>query len=284
MSKPELVDLYPAEIGVLERPTLERLVAARTQTVYLGGGVVLARVLTRYKMLLHTADRGFGCHVMMDGYWEIWLTQFLARALKPGMHVVDVGANYGYYTMLFADGVGATGRVLAVEPNPAAAALLRESVALNGFDVNTEIIEAALGEHDGQARLLVPRSEPKNAHIGVGEAGADMVAHSVPMLRFDDLAARLGTVDLVKIDAEGAELAIVAGMQGLLRTRPPALVLEFNAARYPDPAGFLRGMVDIYGTLAHVDFDGQATAVPPEIVLTTQVGTDWLLYFAPPGR
>ena len=284
VARPDFVDLYPPDIGALDRPTLERLVGMRTQTVCLGGGVVLARVLTRYKMLLHAADRGFGCHVMMDGYWEIWLTQFLARALKPGMHVVDVGANYGYYTLLFADGVGAGGRVLAVEPNPAAAALLRESVALNGFDINTDIVEAALGDDDGLARLLVPRSEPKNARLGDGEAGAGMVAHSVAVMRLDDLAARLGTVDLIKIDAEGAEVAIIAGMQGLLRSQSPALVLEFNAARYADAAGFLGGLVDLYGSLAHVDFDGQAKPVPAETVLTTRVGTDWLLYFAPPGH
>lgn len=275
--------LYPADIAALDRAALERAIQSHTQTVYLGDGVVLARVLTRYKVLLHTADRGFACHVMMDGFWEIWLTQFFARTLKPGMRVINVGANYGYYTMLFADSVTRSGRVLAVEPNPAAARLLRQSVDLNGFGGQTEVVETALGDRDGQARLLVPRHEPKNAYIADDEPGADIVAHTVAVTRLDSLAERLGSVDLVKIDAEGAETAIVAGMVGLLRNRPPAIVLEFNAARYADAGSFLRVLLDVYGSVANIDYDGQATSVSPETVLTTQFGEDWLLYFAAPG-
>src|SRR4051812_47360748 len=98
-----LHDIYPDDLATLDRAVLERAIQRRAQTVYLGNGLALSRVLTRHKMLLHTADRGFADHVMMDGYWEIWLNQFFARTMKPGMTVVDVGANYGYYTMLFAD-------------------------------------------------------------------------------------------------------------------------------------------------------------------------------------
>jgi FkbM family methyltransferase len=287
MDKPSGADgvheLYPADIATLSRAELERVILGRTQVVYLGEGVALARVLTRYKMLLHTADRGFGCHVMMDGFWEIWLTQFFARTLKPGMRTIDVGANYGYYTMLLSDIVTNSGRVLAIEPNPAAAALLRESVLLNGFAAQAEVIEAALGAEDGEARLIVPCAEPKNAYLG-HEARAGAVAHTVALRRLDTLAERLGSVDLVKIDAEGAEIAIIAGMSGLLRHQPPGLVLEFNAARYADAAGFLRSLLDVYGEVSFIDFDGLAKKVPPETVLTTQFGEDWLLYFSRPGN
>jgi len=89
---------------------------------------MLARVLGRYKMFLHTSDRGFACHVAMDGFWEIWVTQFFARTLRAGMVAIDIGANYGYYTLLFGAAVTSSGRVLAFEPNPRAASLLRESV------------------------------------------------------------------------------------------------------------------------------------------------------------
>lgn len=276
-------DLYPCDIATKPRGELERLVQSRAQTVYLGDGVVLARILTRYKMLLHTADRGFACHVMMDGFWEIWLTQFFARTLKPGMHAIDVGANYGYYTNLFADIVGAGGRVIAVEPNPAAAGLLRETVLLNGYGGHCQVTEAALGATaGGSVSLFVPRGEPKNAAIGAGN-GRPGAAHEVALTSLDHLAEGLGRVDLVKIDAEGAEVDIVAGMQGLLRTKPPALVLEFNAARCADAAGFLHSLLAIYGSVAFIDYDSTAKPVTPQTVLTTQVGEDWLLYFAPPG-
>ena len=277
-------ELYPHDIAALSRGEVEQAVSARAQAVYLGGGVVLARALTRYKLFLHSTDRGFGCHVMMDGFWEIWLTQFLARMVKPGMHVIDVGANYGYHTMLLADMVTDAGRVLAVEPNPAAAGLLREAVLLNGFAGHVQVIESALGDAAQDCvELFVPDGEPKNAYVGGALDGRTGIRHQVASTSVDRLMAGLGHVDLIKIDAEGGEETILAGMRDLLSTRPPALVLEFNAGRYADPAGFLRGLLDIYGDVAAIDFDGVAKKVSAETVLSVQVGTDWLLYFAAPG-
>jgi hypothetical protein len=80
---------------------------------------VLARVLGGPKIFLSADDLGFGCHLMLDGYWESWLTLFFARYVTPGKTVIDVGANFGYYTILFAAGVGPSGRVVAIEPVPA---------------------------------------------------------------------------------------------------------------------------------------------------------------------
>ena len=213
-----LLDVYPADLtsvdlATADRPTAERAIRNRVQTLYLGDGVMLARILGRHKIFLHTSDRGFACHVAMDGFWEFWVTQFFARTLKPGMVAVDVGANYGYYTLLFGEMVTASGRVLAVEPNPRAAALLRETVLLNGIAGHTSVIQAALGPPGlSEARLFVPKGEPKNAQL-VGPEGAE---HGetvvVPVTTLDALTADFDRVDLVKIDAEGAEIGIVAGM------------------------------------------------------------------------
>src|SRR5438309_1518671 len=79
------------------RYVLESRVRALSGAVYLGEGQALCRVLGRYKMFVDTRDRGFGSHLLLDGYWEIWLTRFLARAVRPGMACLDIGANLGYY-------------------------------------------------------------------------------------------------------------------------------------------------------------------------------------------
>src|SRR5882672_5557832 len=120
------MDLYPHHLATWSRPLLERAIRRRVQTAYLGDGLVLARILGRHKIFLRSSDRGFACHVMLDGFWEMWLTQFLAHRVKPGMTVIDVGANFGYYTLLLGDAVGEAGRVIAAEPNPDAASLLQE--------------------------------------------------------------------------------------------------------------------------------------------------------------
>jgi FkbM family methyltransferase len=230
--------------------------------------------------LLHTSDRGFACHVAMDGFWEIWLTQFLARTLKPGMVAVDVGANYGYYTVLFGQAVTSSGRVLAVEPNPRAADLLRETVLLNGLAGHTTVLQAALGPPGvTEGMLFIPSGEPKNALIVGHDRHRGGETTNVGVTTLDAAIADLPHVHLVKIDAEGAEIGIIEGMRDLIWRDRPHLVLEFNAARYPDARGFLEDLQAVYGQVFVVGFEGTAEAVDAETILTTHVGEDWNLYF-----
>ena len=244
---------------------------------------MLARILGRHKMFLHASDHGFACHVAMDGYWEIWLTQFFARTIKPGMVAIDVGANYGYYTLLFGDAVTRSGRVLAVEPNPGAAALLRDTVLLNGLADRIRVVESALGPPGlDEAPFFIPWTEPKNARV-VGDeiqGGGDTVM--VPVTTLDALAADLPAIDIIKIDAEGAELGILDGMRHVLRRHRPKLVLEFNAMRYPNPAAFLHELLALYGQVQVISFSGIAEPIAPDTILTTRAGQDWNLLFTPP--
>ena len=112
-----------SDLANLDRRALERRIRALNQAVYLGEATALCRLLGRYKFYVDTRDVGFGAQVLLDGYWEIWLAQFLARRVKPGMHAVDVGANHGCHTVLLADLVGPLGRVAAFEPSPGVCAL-----------------------------------------------------------------------------------------------------------------------------------------------------------------
>src|SRR5690349_6453088 len=140
------MDIYNRHIAMWPRRIAERAIRRRVQTVALNDRIILARILGKHKIFLRAEDLGFACHLMLDGFWEMWLTQFLARQVEAGMTVIDVGANFGYYTLLFSEGVGERGRVLAVEPNPLAIHLLERTVALNGFSGRAEIIPNALGE------------------------------------------------------------------------------------------------------------------------------------------
>lgn len=276
--------LHLDEIGRLDRSIVEEACRASSQSAYLGDHTMLCRLLTRYKFYLDTRDTGFASHVMLDGYWEIWLTQFIARLIEPGMVVADVGANYGYYTLLLAELVGPKGHVHAVEPNPAAAVMLRRSVDLNGFALRTSIVESCAASSDGQEFLLyVPHGEPKNACL---IASADIVSpasgtiHQLRGRALDSIAAERGPLDFVKIDAEGAEEAIFDGMSHMLGARPPKIVLEFNVARYKEPLTFIKKLQRHYEKLRYVDYYGNTSAISPERLLSHDVGEDWLLYLA----
>lgn len=274
-----LLDLSAFELATWPRMTLEAAIRRRVQTAYLGDGVVLARVLGRHKMFLRSADRGFACNVMLDGYWEIWLTQFLAQRLKPGMTAIDVGANFGYYTLLMGEAVGAAGHVLAVEPNPEAAALLQQTVNLAGHWPRTRLVPQALGAGAGRAWLYAPDGEPKNAGL-VGQPdlpGGTTV--EVATVSLDELALAYPRVDLVKIDAEGGEQGIVAGMQQLIARDRPLIVLEFNAARYAEPANFLDSLLARYGRAVELRPTGDIVALDRASVLDQTSREDRLLVF-----
>jgi FkbM family methyltransferase len=267
-----------SEFARMSRAEAEKAIRARVQTVYLGHGKVLARVLGEHKLFLSSDDLGFGCHVMLDGYWESWLTILFMRLIKPGMTVIDVGANFGYYTILFAAAVGTTGRVVAVEPVPSTVAFLKDSIDLNGFATRTRLIAGAAGAvASSQAHIVVPPREPKNSAVIAGPQDGSII---VPSFTLDQLLHDVDRVDLVKIDVEGSEVNVIEGMRETIARHRPAILLEFNAARYSDPLGFLNSLLTIYQTIRTVSWEGDLHPVSPKTVVSEHFGEDWSLFFS----
>lgn len=276
----ELVRL--AELRNLGCKALERRSRAAAQAVYLGDNTVLCRVLGRFKLFVRADDDGFGAHVMLDGVWESGLTAFMASRIHEGMAVVDVGANHGYYTLLFASLVGERGRVAALEPHPVTAGLLRRSVLLNGFQPQTQIIQQAAGDVDGRKVLFgAPAHEFKNARILPANADWADGQHRVRIARLDTLLSNWPRVDFLKVDVEGAEEAAVRGMMGVLQRDKPGLLLEFNAGRCVNPGALLDDLHGVYGRFVSVDPEGQTLDVDRDALLELSRQEDWLLYFEP---
>jgi FkbM family methyltransferase len=151
--------------------------------------------------------------------------KFLRGYLRPGMRVIDIGANYGLYTTAMARAVGAAGRVWAVEPCSNTAAHLRESLALNDF-AQVTLIQAALSDQVGTARLRLERDPEQNALLGEGET-ADTV-EEVSLNTLDRLVTKQGCagIDFIKMDAEGAEERIVTGGMTFLNHESPLIMYE----------------------------------------------------------
>jgi FkbM family methyltransferase len=148
--------------------------------------------------------------------------------LRDGGVVIDVGANIGFYSLAAALDVGIAGRVLAFEPNAGAAARLRENVAINGLN-NVTVVQAAAGARDGTITFHLATDSEASSLYAAGDDVATTV--TVPIVTLDQYlaGAGIGQVDVLKLDAEGAEIDVLAGAR-LLLSRPdaPSVIVEAN--------------------------------------------------------
>lgn len=243
------------------RDQVEAEIRALCHSAWCGDHVALARVLGRYKMYVDTRDRGIAPHLMLDGYWEMWVTETMLRTVRRGATAIDVGANLGFFTLLLADLVGQEGRVLAFEPNAGLADLLASSVAINGFAGTTAVHRCALGAVAGQVSLEVENHTPGGARVREDGGG------TIPIRRLDSFPEALDA-DFIKIDVEGHEQQVWRGMTGILaRGNPLTVFMEFTVERYGDPEGFLSEILGEGFALGLIHHDGQVRAVTPAELL-----------------
>jgi FkbM family methyltransferase len=245
-----------SRLGLPSRRSARR---AAARSFYLGDGVVMARVLNRYTLYLPARDTSLVPDLLFNGWWEVTVTQTLASLLRPGMVVGDVGANVGYFTALMADRVGPAGHVHAFEPNSEMCGLLQRSLFVNHLSDRATIHEVALGDRDGGEMMLhIPGDAMGGAAVfplPASDAAGSADIRRVPIQRLDSLP-EAHAIELLKIDAEGSEPAIWAGMHGLLQGATLRTVLmEFAWGIYPYPevllqeisrAGFEIRLVDRY--------------------------------------
>ncbi|MBL8058392.1 MAG: FkbM family methyltransferase [Anaerolineales bacterium] len=164
------------------------------------------------------------------GVFEPAEQAFVRQTLRPGDLVLDVGANYGLFTLLAARRVGPAGRVYAFEPSARERAGLLKNIAANGL-TNVTVLEQAVADRPGLAQLAVARDGGLNA-LARNAHPEQAVTHWQPVsvTTLDDFVAGAGLprVDFLKIDVEGAEALVLRGAARLLAQTPaPTILCEF---------------------------------------------------------
>lgn len=205
-----------------ERPLAERYCQQRANAVYIGDNRLLVRVLGQYLMYVAANDTSLTPHLALDGYWEMWITQCLAREVKPGWRCIDVGANCGYFTALLADAVEEEGFVDAYEPQGDLCMMLEQTAAMNGWTDRIDVHCYALGAKSGGASLVVPGNNRGSASVSKPGEGR--------MIQMDQLDNRAGRVDLIKLDVEGHEAQVLEGASETLLAHRPILLMEWCRA------------------------------------------------------
>ena len=177
--------------------------------------------------MLQTGGRGLSCtlpsgeviRVLPEHRYLSWNPIEYAAfrgAVRPGTVALDVGANVGAYSVLLGQWVGASGRVYAFEPSPATFCGLVRHVALNAQDGVVTPIAAAVTDRDGAGDLIVAETAGESRLAGSNERARTTL--SVPTVSIDSFCAREGLQpSFIKIDVEGAEVAVLRGARETIR-------------------------------------------------------------------
>lgn len=206
------------------------------------------RAMSSFWIRCEKDDTAFTPHLQTQGYWESWVLLWLSNNLKPRQTFYDVGANVGFYSLWAAFH---NCRVVAYEPNLRVSGLIRRSIRDNGF-TELAVEEIALSDRNQRSvPLWIPNGHSGAASLYKGSVPGDIV--NVPTWRFDEIAM-IDRPSIMKIDAEGSEPQIWAGLQEGFATGDLTIVLEWQRDRY-DAEVFADSLLSV-AEPSLIDYDG----------------------------
>ncbi len=176
---------------------------------------------------------------------EFFNHYMVSKLIREGDHVIDIGANLGYYTVLIAEKAGGGGKVFAVEPVELFRNVLTRNC--NGFR-SVEILPYALGEMDGkQISMRIP-SGHKNFRHGLTHVSEEKVSENEDitfkaiMKHPGGLFGKLARLDYVKCDVEGYEIHILPLMKEIFMNFKPTVQLETGGGNRKKMLAFFKEM------------------------------------------
>lgn len=192
---------------------------------FAGDNAVLTYLRDESPIFVNTGDMGCPSPIINGGEWEPENTEILQSFIKASTNFLDIGANVGYYSIIVGNRLAkGTGHVIAFEPHPRMVELIERSVQLNHLEPVVAVRAIAASDRDGVLQLFYP-----DGHVGQGSSVRrfDTAGQSIeaPARRLDDVLPPGMTFDLVKIDVEGAELAVLRGMEGTIQRSPDIKIL-----------------------------------------------------------
>lgn len=170
------------------------------------------------------------------GVWEPDVSHVIEQRLAPGDVFVDIGANIGYDTLLASHRVGRTGRVVSIEASGRTFGLLQRNLSLNDA-ANVRAVHVAIADRPGKLELYETDSGNIGAATTLSSRGGRLLesVEALPLLSVLS-PAELARIRLIKMDVEGAELAILRQILAELPRFPPGMDIVVEASPHDDPA------------------------------------------------
>lgn len=242
--------------------------------------LVPGRAIVRVRSGINAGMRwiaGSSIHGCWLGHYEVEKQDLVAKLVKPGMKVFDIGANAGFYTLAFSRLVGDNGHVWAFEPFAENASNVLRHLGLNGIG-NVTLIQAAVADGSGVTGFQIAESN------SMGMLSKESERYLVPTVALDMLIQD-GTVpvpDLIKMDVEGAESSVLEGAKTLLSRRTTVLLIALHGDLQMRrclallvEAGFAAYRLDGQPVAADAEYVDEIYAVPvanPSTVLPQAAG------------
>ena len=211
----------------------------RRPAVYIGNDRVLLWTKSGFKMFVDSRDVSIAPHLILEGVYEEHTAAVLRRIVKPGMHVVEIGANVGLFTLFMARAVSPSGSVYAFECDPTLARIAADNLEVNGLGAIGTVDERAVSKASG---ALAFRAALRHRGGGTLVDGLQQIPELteaeretivVQAVTLDEFAANYASkIDFLKIDAEGAEADIIRGGQTIFANPayPITIMMEFAPA------------------------------------------------------
>lgn len=201
---------------------------------YLEPHVAMTRLQDGHFLYVDPRDETISGHLIARGFWEPWIHKVVCDLIRKGDHVIEVGANVGYYTVGMARKVGPEGSVTSLEANPVLASLVKRSSIFNGYGDRVAVLQQAASDRAGVLTFSSSLRNSGGGHVYVFDAalGPDTVTYDVEAVRLDDLDVPSPRV--LRIDAEGSEGLILHGAERLLSRNDIVICMEWDPIQLAD--------------------------------------------------
>ena len=211
------------------------------------GRKYVTRKVLNFSMILDLEDRGISGELNDKGSREEQLYIVLKEIIKPGDHVIDLGANIGYYPLIARSFVGRSGKVYALEPSPYNFSLLNRNVMLNNADDVIETFQLGGGSEPGKVKFYISERSNQNTMIKELYRFKDQQDFLIKSLEVDvvDISSFImdkPSIDLIRMDIEGYEVKVLAGLKSAIESGvfKGKIVFECHWPKYDDEHNSIR--------------------------------------------
>ena len=193
------------------------------------GGLVIKKIHNN-KMLLDISDMGISKELAMTGWHEKNSSAFIKKEIKNGMHIAEIGANIGYYTLIETNIIGEKGHIYAFEPNKKNMRNLKTNILLNNYDEVVSFYPFAIGSENTEANFYIADFGNLSTFAKREDDLCDYEIQKTKVVKLDDIL-KGKKIDYFRMDVEGYETEVIKGMHEILNSfnAPCGMFIEVHS-------------------------------------------------------